>query len=1417
MPNIVNISQTNTFEEWRVKNNEINTALGDLTLINSNSIDGEDTLIPTINHLRSETTNNRLWIGSISSLYGSHGNLTSAVNTAEGRLVLAENAIGTIGNIYNSGSLVDLTSSVNEVFTNLQNVSGILGVAMSIVDDAVAIESFNTNYDGDDTTVVASLNDTYARLNKLTSLVGGTQTTGNSVDFAAADLYGSHTNLIDAIQGIEQFPLTNSLFDGPDNSTLIGALNTHESRIDNHDTMVGATTKATFKTAFTGGATIDTTLGALNDHESRLDTEEANVDALQVDLGTWSTYEALMTANSWTEGNVTDAIIDIRNRQDDLTTDFIEHGGDTMTGDLSFNPGADIYGKSSGGTAASLTIGVNSNDTININNSYNIGIGKEPDTITHDYLDDAGATISVASWKLDVNGTVNASNLRIAGQQLDDRFQPRTITDGVSVVTDTVEQQGGWASTGKMYIGLGTEVDGSGNFLPLKVSDPDATTGFTFTEFLQDTTGGMFTSNSESGGISAVYSDATGKITLAIADDGHNHVWSNIDGATDKVQDIVGAMITSNTESGINVTYQESDGTVDFNTDDFEVKLSGDVAGAATVTNLANINISTTIQPNSVALGTDTTGDYVYRGATSGSGISGSTSGETKTFTVTSNATTANTANTIVYRDGNKAFNISTINANNAINVTKAIGAGSSNNLIALEGTLSDIAAASTDIGIQFKIKDGNNVGAVATIRNAAVNSDSPYGDNDESAANLVFSATNAGVLADHVVITGRGDTGFGVMDPQSKVDIAGDLRVSGSLIISGSTTTINSETVNIADNIIVLNSNVTGTPTENGGFEIERGTTSNASLVWKESGDYWLASHQLRVDNIAINANTISSTNTNGNLVLSANGSGVIDINDTLDVDGITYLDNMKFDGNTITTTTGNLVLDTAASTGVIDVNANMDIDGNVYIDGFADIDNIKIDANTISTTNTNGSLTLSANGTGYINIDDTLDVDGITYLDNMKFDGNTISSTNTNGNINLNPNGTGAVDINASKFNLDGVTTIEDSNLANGQLYIGGGNNISRATLTAGNGIDITNATGSITVAAEIATDTNTGVAKFSTDNFSVSSGNVTIKNNGVILGTETTGNYVKKGATSGSGISGSIDSEGGTFTVSSNATNLATANTLMYRDGSANFKANTAYLDDITLDAGTGYKLTMTGGSGATDYSGIKFNSGTNAGSDFGFIYYRNDTTTYEPWKSSGNTTNECSELVIGTQNDTSDVNGDILVLKGTAATVLDSPSLRPPTNNSKTIGTSTYKFAGMYATTFYGNATSANYADLAENYLGDNSYEVGTVLSLGGPEEVTLSATDGDRKIIGIVSENPAYLMNAELEGEFVTSVALTGRVPCKVSGSVKKGDMMVSDGTGRARAEEDPKMGSVIGKALEDSSGDNIIEVVVGKL
>jgi len=134
------------------------------------------------------------------------------------------------------------------------------------------------------------------------------------------------------------------------------------------------------------------------------------------------------------------------------------------------------------------------------------------------------------------------------------------------------------------------------------------------------------------------------------------------------------------------------------------------------------------------------------------------------------------------------------------------------------------------------------------------------------------------------------------------------------------------------------------------------------------------------------------------------------------------------------------------------------------------------------------------------------------------------------------------------------------------------------------------------------------------------------------------------------------------------------------------------------------------------------------------------------------------------------------------------------------------------------TVFAVASTALYADLAERYLGDDTYEPGTVVSFGGDREITMTVVDSDSRVAGVVSTNPAYDMNSGLTGEHVTAVALMGRVPCQVQGIVTKGALMVAAGNGRARAESAPAVGTVIGKALEDFTGDiGTIEIVVGRV
>ena len=169
----------------------------------------------------------------------------------------------------------------------------------------------------------------------------------------------------------------------------------------------------------------------------------------------------------------------------------------------------------------------------------------------------------------------------------------------------------------------------------------------------------------------------------------------------------------------------------------------------------------------------------------------------------------------------------------------------------------------------------------------------------------------------------------------------------------------------------------------------------------------------------------------------------------------------------------------------------------------------------------------------------------------------------------------------------------------------------------------------------------------------------------------------------------------------------------------------------------------------------------------------------------------------------------VSGAITVNSGGAVTAI----INGGTTGVGNIGSA----AGTFNTVF-AKATTAQYADLAENYAADAEYEPGTVVDFGGNAEVTMSNEPGSTRIAGVVSTQPAYLMNSHMESDHVTAVALMGRVPVKVVGPARKGDMMISDGAGRAKSAIRPEMGSVIGKALENFDGAyGMIEVVIGKL
>ena len=248
--------------------------------------------------------------------------------------------------------------------------------------------------------------------------------------------------------------------------------------------------------------------------------------------------------------------------------------------------------------------------------------------------------------------------------------------------------------------------------------------------------------------------------------------FERISNYTETVQDLVGGMVTGNTESGIAVTYQDVDGTIDFDVNDPTISLTGDVSGSATMTNLGNVSITTTVGANSVALGTNTTGNYVGTGATSGNGLSGSNSGEGGAFTVTSNATNDNTASTIVFRDASGNFSAGTI--------TGALAGNAS--------TATTLAA-----GADRTKLDGIEAGATGDQTNAEIRA-------------AVAAATDSNVLSDALL------NKVNAIEASADVTDAANVNAAGA-VMNSDTTTLGMSFVIDEDNMI--SNSATKVPTQ--------------------------------------------------------------------------------------------------------------------------------------------------------------------------------------------------------------------------------------------------------------------------------------------------------------------------------------------------------------------------------------------------------------------------------------------------------------------------------------------------------------------------------------------------------------------------------------------------------------------------
>ena len=368
--------------------------------------------------------------------------------------------------------------------------------------------------------------------------------------------------------------------------------------------------------------------------------------------------------------------------------------------------------------------------------------------------------------------------------------------------------------------------------------------------------------------------------------------------------------------------------------------------------------------------------------------------------------------------------------------------------------------------------------------------------------------------------------------------------------------------------------------------------------------------------------------------------------------------------------------------------------------------------------------------------------------------------------------------------------------------------------------------------------------GVASFDNIQFTATNGWITVRDNGLLLSklqpianktvlgnndivtnnvtavTFTTvvdqGGSVKKTQYSSTGILRRTNAGSGGYTsdsdyvmieATSGATGYATgdADKLMVRNGTGDFGGRTLTIQDLKLKLSTDTTAvatlqrttTATGGAhrlyNFNGSGGISLGSGTSGVSGTGLAadhttFYDNDFHSFR--KRDGNT---AASITAGSIQVTTITSGG-------------------PTTDASIIGR--WSLSGV------GSRMQATYsADLAEYYEGDKTYEVGTVLVFGGDKEVTIATTKEDYRIAGVVSDTAAYSMYGACPGE-KNLIALQGRVPVRVAGRIKKGDLLVTSHIAGVAVSVGgiAKTGTVIGKALEDHDSDHVgtIQVAVGR-
>jgi hypothetical protein len=653
------------------------------------------------------------------------------------------------------------------------------------------------------------------------------------------------------------------------------------------------------------------------------------------------------------------------------------------------------------------------------------------------------------------------------------------------------------------------------------------------------------------------------------------------------------------------------------------------------------------------------------------------------------------------------------------------------------------------------------------------------------------------------------------------------------------------------SDPILVLHQGSTQ-PDIDVGFLMNRsnGLTANAAVIWQESSRSFV--HILTNSSGVTNSNLVvqSYANVSVGNVLLINNAGIY-VDGTLGSAGqVLQSDGSKsywgapggFTGGAVpnqTTFASNLVVSntttsTSNVTGALVVLGGAGIQGNVYVDAIYTRDGILWAGNGVAFTSggTSGSTYGNANVAAYLTL------------------GANIGSGSTTSNL------VAAATTTSTSTTTGALVVLGGAGIA-GNVYIGAtadqrvllnsypswaANTVRQTTRFITSTTTPTNPIigdqwydSSTDIVYEYINDgTNNIWVDISSafgNNFVVSSG-VTIKATGNNQATSTTTGDLQ--VTGGASIyTGNlyIGGSGGNAIVSNgdiyNQGNLyATGSIIPGANNVVNLGSTTAYWASAFVGQLTSNAATI-GASGITSTGNVAINTDTNAGltTNQTTAYLFNETASLVKIAGGGVAEFASNTQAISTTTGAIQLTGGMsiatgnLFIGGSAGNAITVTGNIIPSSNlsvDNNLGSDT-----IWWNNFYGVSTQARYADLAENYLADAVYEYGTVVCFGGEKEITISTTSHDPKVAGVISKNPAHLMNGALTGQFVLPLALQGRVYCQVKGPISKGDLVVASdipGTACRLISSQFEYGCLIGKSLDTilDTSIQLIEVVVGR-